>query len=401
MSPLLDLQRRYRELGRIRLGVKGEKGAPRRLNEFRLTSAAFELLERVAELYGGEVREWAGAPTEGKQWEVLTGTDRLDVLIAPGEPISQNWELWTGGGCLRRCDGFTMADGSACQCPSDLEDRLELSKKGNACKPTSRLSVVLPRVPDVGVWRVESHGVNAAVELPGTVDLMRKALEAGIPIPGQLRIDQRTSKKDGQTHHFVVPVLELPTLTVEALMSGDVAEALGSGAPRALAPPAPRAIEAPKPTEATAEPAKKAAKPRKAAAKKATSTPRPQPPLPGEEPAPSADEAAPPAASTKPATQGRSSAPGDGDAPGPAAAKERPPWAKHLESRGAKAGLEPDEFVAFVRHVTGKADVAETTSDDANEVMTALARFVKGELVMGFDADGTPNFAEAGQGVLA
>lgn len=271
MGGLIDVQRRFRELGRIRLGQKGEKEVtrngktktvtfPKKLSEFRLTSASRELLDVAATVYGGEVREWEGAPTEGKQWELLTGTDRLDVLVPPGEPLTQSWELWSGGGCQRRCNGRAQTTGEPCACPADLDERLELSKKGEACKATSRLSLILPRVPDVGVWRIETHGLNAAVELPGTVDILRRALDAGTMVPAQLRIDQRTSVKDGETRHFIVPVLELPTITTAALFAGEVptvaltpapTQAIGPGEQPALpsAPPVANVGQPPPPDE--------------------------------------------------------------------------------------------------------------------------------------------------------
>jgi hypothetical protein len=222
--PLIDVQRRFRELGRIRMGTKGvsQNGRtyPKKLSEWRLTSTNRELLDVAADVYGGNVAEWTGAPTEGRQWELFTGTDRLDVLVPPGEPLSQHWELWSGGGCVRRCNGVAQTTGEACACPADLEARAEASKSGNACKATTRLSIVLPRIPDIGVWRVESHGMNAAVELPGTVDILRSALDAGGLVPAQLRLEARTSKKDGETRHFIVPVLELPSVTMAQLQSG-------------------------------------------------------------------------------------------------------------------------------------------------------------------------------------
>lgn len=242
---LLDLQRRFRELGRIRLGEKGAKGQPVKLSEFRLTSSSKELLDVAATVYGGEVKVWSGAPTEGEQYELQTGTDRLDVLIPPGEPLTQSWELWSGGGCQRRCNGVAQTTGEACVCPNDLEERSALAQKGKACKATTRLSIVLPRIPDIGVWRVETHGINAAVELPGTVDLLRAALESGVMLPAQLRLDKRTSKKDGQTRHFVVPVLELPTITTAQLMSGGAAvvgEIGGTSSATALPSPTPTAV---------------------------------------------------------------------------------------------------------------------------------------------------------------
>lgn len=253
---LIGVQRRFRELGRIRLGekgiTKGGKSYPKKLAGFRLTSPSHALLLVAADLYGGEVRKWDGAPGLGDQWELYVG-DRIDVLLPPGEPLTQSFELWSGGGCVRRCDGATMGDGSACQCPADMGERMTAAALGQACKPTTRLSVILPRLPDIGVWRMESHGYNAAVELPGTVDLLRTLSAGGGLVPAFLRVEQRTSVKDGETRHFVVPVLELPTVTVAELMGGGAPQPSLAAAPApVLAPAPPAAIAPPRPAPAPA-----------------------------------------------------------------------------------------------------------------------------------------------------
>jgi hypothetical protein len=214
---LIDVQRRLMELGRIRLGEKGPKGEPRRLTKFRLTSASKPLLDAAAELYGGTVREWKDAPDEG-YYELLTETDTLDIVLPPGTvspdgeilpPYSQFYELWSKGGIQRRCDGRTEAiGGTACLCDPDNRE----------CQVTTRVNVMLPRVPGIGVWRLESKGWNAAVYLPGTLDLLSAASTGGF-MKAILRIEQRTVKRNGQTRHFTVPVLDLPELTVGQLVT--------------------------------------------------------------------------------------------------------------------------------------------------------------------------------------
>jgi hypothetical protein len=292
--PILDIQRRFRELGRIRLGeqrvAKSGKSYPAKLETFRLTSPSEDLIASCAELYGGEVKVWENAPGQGRQWELVTTTSVLDVLVPPGEPLSQWNETWSGGGCVRRCDGFrNVLTDEPCQCPSDTDARSELAAKGLACKPTTRLSLILPRVPDVGVWRLESHGYNSAVELPGTVALLEAVLSRGFMLPAQLRLEARTTKRDGQTNHFVVPVLELTGMTMAALRSGEAAGYQQLEAPSA---PAPAAIEPPKapapaPAEPTAPPAARTA----AAPPDGPQRPKTAPPLPGEGAAAPTDDA--------------------------------------------------------------------------------------------------------------
>jgi hypothetical protein len=231
VSPVLDIQRRLMELGRIRLGAKAASGAPKKLDHFRLTSASRGLLEVAADVYGGTVQEWAGAPDEG-YFELYTERDTLDIILPPvfdsrGEPTvpySQWYELWSGGGCDRRCDGEveTLA-GKPCLCNPDERQ----------CKITTRVQVILPDLPGLGVWRLESHGWNAAALLPGTLELLGRAAHANQFIPGVLRAEQRSSKQAGLTRRFVVPVIDTPTLNVAELVG---ATPLALNAPTILPP---------------------------------------------------------------------------------------------------------------------------------------------------------------------
>ncbi len=243
---ILTLQRRLRELGRIRTGVKVARGngksRPAKLETFRLTSASRDLLEAAAAIYGGEVRAWP----DGDGWELVTTVDALDIVIPPGDSMTQFYELWAGGGCQRRCDGVTeLLTMEPCVCPADQDERRTLAAEGRACKPTTRLNVILPLVPDMGVWRLESHGYYAAVELAGTADFLARATAEGRLIPARLRLDQRESKRPNQpVMRYAVPVIELPqtriaefmpTLNaapeVPALASGQPLRALPAGAP--------------------------------------------------------------------------------------------------------------------------------------------------------------------------
>lgn len=218
MSPILNLQRRLMELGRLRMGAKGDKGEPRKLANWRLTSASPVLLESAAQVYGGSVQAWDGAPDEGT-FELYTDTPVLDILIppvfsqadgTPTAPYSQWLESWSGGGVLRRCDGETETiSGQPCLCAAEGREPGDVSDK-DACKYKTRLSVILPRVAGVGVWTLTTQGVNAAIILPGTLDLLVRSAHEGEFIEAQLRIAQRSRKTGGVTHRFVVPEIDIP-----------------------------------------------------------------------------------------------------------------------------------------------------------------------------------------------
>ena len=214
--PIINIQRKLTEVGRIRLGAKSDKGAPQKLDKFRLTSKSKEALDAAAEVYGGVVKPWAGP--DGDSFELLTTTNVLDVVVPPGNALTQWYEMWSGGGCQRRCDGAVETiSGKACLCPADQTMRSELSGRGQACKPTTRLSVLLPQVKSVGLWRLESHGYYAASELAGIAELLQQVSASDKYLPATLRLEQRSAKKNGKTSRFAVPVLEVGATVQEAL----------------------------------------------------------------------------------------------------------------------------------------------------------------------------------------
>jgi hypothetical protein len=208
--PILTLQRRQTEVGRIRIGEK-KGNRPAKLDRFRITSASKRLVDEVAALYGGTVRQWDGSPA-GTQWEVYTEARSLPVVVPPQNYLTQWYEQWSGGGCMRRCDGQTETrSGKPCLCPADLEERRQQAQSGKACKPTTRLNLMLLEVPSIGLWRLESHGENAAVELPGVAEVLalRSAYQEGV-----LELQQRRSvvQKPGggsETRQYIVPYLDI------------------------------------------------------------------------------------------------------------------------------------------------------------------------------------------------
>lgn len=207
---------RVQEIGRIRMGEKGPKGAPVKLKTFRLTSNDRRVLEAAAGLYGGKVAEWRDAPDEG-MWQIVTAAAELDILIPRAlRSVSQAWELWQGGTCERRCDGRTEElSGQPCLCGPARGTADDL------CDVVTRLSVILPRLPGLGVWRLDTGGWGAATTIPATVDLLL-ALDPRPMVPAVLRAVQASSKvrEDGRviTHRFVRPQLDAPGITIGQLV---------------------------------------------------------------------------------------------------------------------------------------------------------------------------------------
>lgn len=237
ISPI-KLQRRMAELGRIRLGYKAEtsngKTRPAKLERFRFTSPSERYITDLAALYGGEARPWdnSGKP----EFEVYTDATSIPVIAVKGG-LSQWMETWSGGGCVHRCDGERDVEGNVC----DPNDRQHID-----AKPTTRLTVMLPELEAIGVFRLESHGWNAAAEIPAVAEL---AQFVGDLVPANLNLVERRAIKDGKTSRFVVPVLDLQigTARLRELVNQKAGLELGS------ASEAP-ALEAPAATEAPAAP---------------------------------------------------------------------------------------------------------------------------------------------------
>jgi hypothetical protein len=190
-------------VGRIRLGEKkGEKGYPAKLDTFRFTSRDKALMEVVAERFGGHVLDWMS--DEGPQFQVYSQATSLEVVVPRTELAFSQWfENWDGAVCRRRCDGHHDIIGDrACVCDPDKQD----------CLPTTRLNIMLPDIPGMGVWRVESHGFNAAAEILGTIELA--AASGASLLPATLTLAQRSKRRPDPknpmkivTNRFVVPVL--------------------------------------------------------------------------------------------------------------------------------------------------------------------------------------------------
>lgn len=250
MSRILNRQRQLAEQGRLRLGytvpAKTRDGRdttrPVRSETWIVTSHSREHVEHAATLWGGQVEEWEPMGNGAKQWRVITQANAIPAILPPGDPLTQAYEQWNRGGCVRRCDGVTEElSGSPCICLAQHgEGWYELSAR-EVCGSKSRLKVLLPDMPGLGSWRMETGSFYATDEIAGMVDTIRGAAGDSVLVPVTLRIEPRTRVAGGETKQFVVPVLELRGVTAGALLSGQAVETgalrsadMGSSKPAAL-----------------------------------------------------------------------------------------------------------------------------------------------------------------------
>jgi recombination directionality factor gp3-like protein len=231
---ILAAQRRLRELGRIRTGWSEpytkdgrDYRRPVRSKTIVLTTAERGLLDEAAEYWGGTVERWQPQGNNPEVWRLVTDRDAIEAILPPGDPLNQTLEMWSGGGCVRRCDGITeKITDKPCLCFAQFgADFHEVKPKGGVpqvCKPTSRLSVFL-ELGGLGLWRVETHSYYAMLEMAGTIDLIKARVGPEPSIPIRLRIDPRVRLAQGKPTGYPVLVIELQGRGVVAqILTGSV-----------------------------------------------------------------------------------------------------------------------------------------------------------------------------------
>jgi hypothetical protein len=238
---IITLQRQARELGRLRMGWSEpytdkygrEKRKPIKSTKWVLTTPQRAYLDAAVEAWGGQVDEWQPQGNGAKVWRVVTESEAIDAILPPGDPLSQSYEMWSRGGCQRRCDGeVEQLSSKACLCRAEFGDEFHLQPPEKACRPHTRLNVVLPDMPDLGVWRVETHGFYAANEIAAAVDLIRHATNGEVAVPIRLRIEPRTRVAQGKTKQYLVLAMEIRGATAGQILAGQPAAVALDGAPQ-------------------------------------------------------------------------------------------------------------------------------------------------------------------------
>ncbi|PZG12456.1 hypothetical protein C1I95_25755 [Micromonospora craterilacus] len=254
--PIKELQRRLTQVGVIRLGQqlmsKNNKPYPSKLETLRFTSPSKAIVEAAAAQFGGTVQPWT-PPVGGPQFEVITDAREIRVLVPP-QQIDPNYELWGNGFRSRMCDGETeRISQKGCLC-APVRVAAEAAgrnlKPGEVCKPTTRMSLMVADIPSLGVFKLESHGWNAAAELPGLAEAVANAPR---PIPALLEVQRREKKlfhpnkpanEQIESRVYMVPVVHYNIMTPAQAFSGQIGAAIAAAQRRELVAAQLAAIEA-------------------------------------------------------------------------------------------------------------------------------------------------------------
>lgn len=229
-TPMLG---RAQEHGRIRTGIFdpkiGRGGMARAIDTFRLTSPDERAITQLAGIYGGTVKPWhnnrANPP---QQFEVITDSTTLSVVLAGQDAVSSDYERWGGGGIDRRCDGVNCtvfkylknADPIEEPHPCICDNLPENATKDMFCVLKTRLRVFFPQISFAGVWRYESSSWNVGHEMPAMADLVEQFAARGGLIPCRLRLIKQRKQQGPNVKQYTIVRLELESTAAE-LVSGE------------------------------------------------------------------------------------------------------------------------------------------------------------------------------------
>lgn len=255
---VMKRQRQLRQLGMIRLGFSkpGRTGGkiPQRSDTIILTSPDRNTLEAASKLFGGDVKDFPNGDRD--KFSLVTKCSEIAIGVTEIAP-TQWMEYYNKGTLQVRCDGCTVHGprGSKlvdkpCLCAIKFPEpdaRYEAVKNREACKIVTRVSVMIPDVPDIGVWRLDTRGEHAADELMMTLEVIQAILRnnpATKMVPCFLAIEQR---KNADKQPYPVPVIRLPMSFNEITKQVEAGEeqrrlsneqkALTDGGQRQLSPP--------------------------------------------------------------------------------------------------------------------------------------------------------------------
>lgn len=180
-------------------------GRPVALSAWRFTSGDPDVMEAIAENFGGEVSEWEA--TKEDILEVHTTVSSLNVVLDGPNAIRTGMVMFgRSGPPIRQCDGIVMSgedQGHACMCPSGLQERKDAAQKGRACQPSIEITFRLESMPDLGLGRFRSGSWTLAADI-GKAEAALEKIDG--PAKAVLKLEQITTKTGKQ---FTKPVLTI------------------------------------------------------------------------------------------------------------------------------------------------------------------------------------------------
>jgi len=219
-------------IGKIRLGVKDkEKGFPIKTDYFVFDPTDKDVIEEFKKIYGDKPKA-------------------LDILFATDDPESnfpQFMKRYTYGTLV--CKG----DGEVGQEKQFDKDKKQIGvkevkcegcayAKSGKCKPLASLMFLLPRIPGIGVFQLDTTSRNSIIGVNAGMKLVKTLYKRISGVPLRLLLSPKTVSPDGRAKIIYVISLSIEGTLEKALKNGTYAPALE--APKVAILPVPDEEEA-------------------------------------------------------------------------------------------------------------------------------------------------------------
>ena len=206
MSPIKGLSERRRlpRLGKIHLGIRNEKGWPEKVDYFVCPP-------EVQAIFGEKPRELRILiPVEDEErWcsQYYRCYSRSRGLVCKGDGVECLRLVDTETGDLAWKDDAKKVDMRVMACAGR-----ECPDYKEKCREIMNLQFLLPEVPGLGIWQVDTGSINSILNINSAADLIKRLYGRISLIPLLLTLEPRDAKTP-EGHKQKVFVLNLRTKT--------------------------------------------------------------------------------------------------------------------------------------------------------------------------------------------
>lgn len=203
-------------VGQFHVG-RHKNGRPVAASSWRVTTREQPVVAALIAHYANAsvAREANG----GSAVEVLTGCDRVPVVLNGQRAVTFRMVLQGAGEIFHSCDGYRLLDpmrrsGDPCGCPSTLEERRAAAAAGRGPVPETQVRFRLAELPSIGMFGLNSSSWAFAEALPQ----LRHALgRASGPVQCALGYDMvEFTTRSGVDVSYRRPLVELAGITFGA-----------------------------------------------------------------------------------------------------------------------------------------------------------------------------------------
>ncbi|WP_405793357.1 hypothetical protein [Streptomyces sp. NBC_01506] len=198
-------------VGRFHSG-RSVNGIPEALAEWKVTTGDPDVAAAIAQLMGGQPE--VTDSTSENFIEILTGTNRVKVVLTGASAVSSDMKLWNGNVLIHHCDGVEFLSpetdkGIACGCPPLMEDRKANAKSKRGPSPSISVMFRLAEDYGLGLFRFQTGSWKLAEvlhEIENSLDKVGGEAFAELSI----ELVEYTTKKGRDVSYFkpVIKVLK-------------------------------------------------------------------------------------------------------------------------------------------------------------------------------------------------